>query len=83
LPAGLPALTLSQKLLDRHHRSGASNLPEATEQMRARVHDEQGLGAELLALSARAEELGLDAESVLRDALTKKYAGMKNETTSP
>ncbi|MGP5689302.1 MazG nucleotide pyrophosphohydrolase domain-containing protein [Glutamicibacter ardleyensis] len=83
LPAGLPALTLSQKLLDRHHRSGATDLPEATEQMRARVHDEQGLGAELLALSARAEELGLDAESVLRDALTKKYAGMKNETTSP
>lgn len=83
LPTGLPALTLSQKLLDRHHRAGATNLPEATEQIRARVHDEQGLGAELLALSARAEELGLDAESVLRDALTKKYAGMKNETTSP
>jgi XTP/dITP diphosphohydrolase len=51
--------------------------------MRARIHDEQGLGAELLALSARAEELGLDAESVLRDALAEKYAGMKNETTSP
>ena len=83
LPAGLPALALSQKLLDRHQRSGAANLPEATAQMRARIHDEQGLGAELLALSARAEELGLDAESALRDALAEKYAGMKNETTSP
>lgn len=83
LPAGLPSLTLSQKLLDRHRRAGAIDLPEPTEQMRARVHDERGLGTELLALSARAEELGLDAESVLRDALTKKYAVTKRETTSP
>lgn len=83
LPAGLPALTLAQKLLDRHQREGAQDLPVATAQMRAQIHDEQGLSAELLALSARAEELGLDAESVLRDALTKKYAQTKSATSSP
>ncbi|PRA09996.1 nucleotide pyrophosphohydrolase [Arthrobacter sp. MYb211] len=83
LPAGLPSLALAQKLLDRHRRAGAAKLPEPTSEIRGRVHDAQSLSSELLALSARAEELGLDAETVLRDALAKNYAGTKRETTSP
>ncbi|WP_434922750.1 MazG nucleotide pyrophosphohydrolase domain-containing protein [Glutamicibacter sp. PAEs-4] len=84
LPAGLPSLALAQKLLDRHARAGslqpAGGL--ATEQVRQRITDEQSLANELMALSARAEELGLDAESVLRSALSQQYGAELDDITS-
>ncbi|MEF9872271.1 MAG: MazG nucleotide pyrophosphohydrolase domain-containing protein [Glutamicibacter sp.] len=85
LPAGLPSLALAQKLLDRHARAGSAQ-PAAglvTEQVRERIVDEFSLAKELMALSARAEELGLDAESVLRAALGQQYGAETGATTSP
>lgn len=85
LPAGLPSLSLAQKLLDRHARAGQDTAPisQLAESARERVEDEQSLATELLALSARAEELGLDAESVLRTAVSQRYSTETDATTSP
>jgi len=47
------------------------------------VNDEQQLAAALMGLTARASELGLDAEAVLRDALTARYAQPGDDTSSP
>lgn len=84
LPAGLPALALAQKLLDRHSRAESGQLEghRANAEIRARVSNEQQLGKELLLLTARAQELGLDAESVLREQLQKIYAPVMDETSS-
>jgi len=41
------------------------------------------LAAALLEVSARAEELGLDAESVLRATLSKQYGSEFTATISP
>lgn len=84
LPAGLPALALAQKLLDRHARAGSEQAATGlvSQQVRERVTDERSLAAELMALSARAEELGLDAESVLRAALGQQYGAETDATTS-
>ncbi|WP_431711326.1 MazG nucleotide pyrophosphohydrolase domain-containing protein [Glutamicibacter uratoxydans] len=85
LPAGLPALSLSQKLLSRRRRSAESAeiiawmpTPELEQ-----ITDEASLARMLLAVTTRASELGLDAESVLRDALLTDPVGSLDETTSP
>ncbi len=85
LPAGLPALTLAQKLLDRHTRadSRAAGEHRISPAVRDRVVDADSLAAELMALTARAEELGLDAESVLRDRLQHSYGAKPDATSSP
>ncbi len=85
LPAGLPALTLAQKLLERHTRADSQAVQghRISPEVRERVVDEHSLGTELMALTARAEELGLDAESVLREQLQQRYGTMSNETSSP
>lgn len=85
LPAGLPALTLSQKLLSRQARAGRPVAPEhqGGGALAAAVNDEQQLAAALMGLTARASELGLDAEAVLRDALTARYAQPGDDTSSP
>ncbi|KLI89904.1 MazG nucleotide pyrophosphohydrolase domain-containing protein [Glutamicibacter soli] len=85
LPAGLPSLTLAQKLLDRHTRadSPAAGEHRISPEVRGRVVDERSLAAELMALTARAEQLGLDAESVLRDQLQRSYGVKADETSSP
>ncbi|MHC6175704.1 MazG nucleotide pyrophosphohydrolase domain-containing protein [Glutamicibacter sp. X7] len=75
LPAGLPALALAQKLRERRERS-ETLLPEAHHGAAlevSQVDDERGLGDALLALTARAQQLGLDAESVLRARLAEVY----------
>lgn len=84
LPAGLPSLTLAQKLLDRHSRadSPAATGHRSTAQLRERVQDEKQLAAELMALTARAQELGLDAESVLREQIQHSYGTAQDETSS-
>lgn len=85
LPAGLPALALAQKLLDRHTRAGSDKAGghQVSEATRTKITDEQSLAAALLEVSARAEELGLDAESVLRATLSKQYGSEFNATISP
>jgi len=85
LPAGLPSLTLAQKLLDRHTRAGSDKVDDqlVSHSVRERITDEDTLAAELLALTARAEELGLDAESVLRVTLSKRYGSEIDATISP
>lgn len=84
LPAGLPALALAQKLLDRHARAGSAQAATGlvSEQIRERISDEQSLAKDLMALSARAEELGLDAESVLRAQLSQQFGAETDATTS-
>lgn len=84
LPAGLPALSLSQKLLSRQRRAGskaAADLWDQRDEVQ-QVNDEASLARALLGLSARADELGLDAESVLRDALLDSAAAQHDETSS-
>ena len=85
LPAGLPSLTLAQKLLDRHTRAGSEKADghQVSDVTRTKITDEQSLAAALLELSARAEELGLDAESVLRATLSKQYGSEIDATISP
>ncbi|KSU66635.1 MazG nucleotide pyrophosphohydrolase domain-containing protein [Arthrobacter sp. NIO-1057] len=85
LPAGLPSLTLAQKLLDRHTRAGSDKAEghQVSEVTRQKITDEQSLAAALLEVSARAEELGLDAESVLRATLSKQYEAEFDATISP
>lgn len=85
LPAGLPSLTLAQKLLDRHTRAGSDKAEghQVSEVTRQKITDEQSLAAALLEVSARADELGLDAESVLRATLSKQYEAEFDATISP
>lgn len=85
LPAALPSLTLAQKLLDRHSRAGSDKVDEQIigQNIRDRITDEDSLANELLALTARAQELGLDAESVLRVTLAKRYGAETEATVSP
>lgn len=85
LPAGLPALSMSQKLLSRQRRGGhlSDSNPWRAGADLAQIGDEDSLAQALLALTGRADELGLDAESVLRDALLERYAPPHDETSSP
>ncbi|GAB3998504.1 MazG nucleotide pyrophosphohydrolase domain-containing protein [Nocardioides marmoraquaticus] len=64
LPATLPALLRADKLLDRRARAGLPTAPEP------RPGDAAAeVGAELLAVVARARGLGVDPEQALRDVL--------------
>lgn len=85
LPAGMPALSLSQKMLSRQRRAGVPMVSEQRSAVpwRAEVNDEASLARALMGLSARADELGLDAESVLRDALLRSALAGHDETSSP
>jgi len=66
VPIGLPALTRAAKLLRRAEREGLGDLaPRAKEGV---ALDEAALGDALLALVARAQSAGLDAEDALRAA---------------
>jgi MazG family protein len=74
VPVALPALTRAAKLLRRAEREGLGDLAPRTD---ARVKapfgadetlDERALGDALLALVARAQRAGLDAEEALRAA---------------
>ena len=58
VPQALPALALADKVLGRLARAGLEPEPVPP-----------GVGAELLALVARARELGVDPEQALRDAV--------------
>jgi len=84
LPAGLPALSLSQKLLSRQRRAGRliDEAHRAGAPWDQAVTDEASLARALMGISARADELGLDAEGVLRDALAARYATGRGETSS-
>lgn len=64
VPAALPALARSQKLLDRAERAG---LPAVTGPVDV-PSTEEGLGQLLFALAAAARHRGLDAERALRGA---------------
>ena len=63
IPAHLPALARAQKTLDRAARHGLDVPPLPTDTESERI------GAELLALVARAREAGVDAEQALRAAV--------------
>ncbi|QIK68337.1 MazG family protein [Nocardioides sp. HDW12B] len=58
VPLALPALSLADKVLGRLARAGQAPRPV-----------DPGIGAELLALVARAREAGVDPEQALRDAV--------------
>lgn len=64
VPAALPALARTQKLLDRAERAG---LPAVTEPVDI-PSTEEGLGELLFAIAAAARERGLDAERAVRAA---------------
>lgn len=64
LPATLPALLRADKLLDRRGRAGLATAPEPrADDVAAQV------GVDLLAVVARAHDLGVDPEQALRDVL--------------
>jgi uncharacterized protein YabN with tetrapyrrole methylase and pyrophosphatase domain len=72
VPLGLPALTRAAKLLRRAEREGLGDLALAPGEPRtpppASSFDERTLGDALLALVARAQAAGFDAEDALRAA---------------
>lgn len=84
LPEGLPALALAQKLRSRARRAGQplEHFGQAESARFGEVSDEASLASALLGLSARADELGLDAESVLRDALLRANSAHRGDTSS-
>lgn len=74
IPTALPALALAEKVLGRLAKAG-------TEPERA----EPGIGADLLALVARARAEGVDPEQALRDALRQAVPALPSRAsrTSP
>ena len=69
VPLALPALTRAAKLLRRAERAGLGDLAPATPANADDAQlDERALGDALLALVARAQHAGLDAEEALRAA---------------
>jgi len=71
VPAALPALARAQKIMSRASRSG----------LEVRAEAGVGIGQQLLALVARAQAEGVDAESELRDA-TRAYEAAAREAES-
>jgi MazG family protein len=70
LPGRLPALQRAQKLLTRAHRQGVViNQAPFVEPLNPQTGEE--LGEQLFQLVRRAEELGLDAESALRQTIRR------------
>lgn len=74
VPAALPALARAQKVLGRADRAG----------LQVRAEAGVGIGEQLLALVARAQAEGVDAETALREA-TRSYeaAARVAETARP
>jgi ATP diphosphatase len=72
VPLGLPALTRAAKLLRRAEREGLGDLAPSTSEGSAQ--GEAALGDALLALVARAQAAGLDAEEALRAANARLLA---------
>ncbi|MBF4768316.1 MazG family protein [Nocardioides agariphilus] len=68
LPAGLPALLVADKVLDRAERAGTPvAVPSAD--------DAADVGDRLLALVAEARSAGVDPEHALRDAVRRALSG--------
>ncbi|WP_183086333.1 MazG nucleotide pyrophosphohydrolase domain-containing protein [Mycetocola tolaasinivorans] len=71
----LPALARAQKVATRLARSGSTPVAADAAPLPEEIFaDERSLGAHLFALAARAQELGLDAESALRTHATERAA---------
>ena len=70
IPAGLPALARADKVLSRLERAGAG-------QVAAEATAGEDLGAQLLALVARARAAGVDAEAALRATLREVEAQVR------
>jgi uncharacterized protein YabN with tetrapyrrole methylase and pyrophosphatase domain len=73
VPLALPALTRAAKLLRRAERAGLAPVPDAALPPDVEL-DEASLGDALLALVARAQRAGLDAEGALRGANARLLA---------
>jgi XTP/dITP diphosphohydrolase len=73
IPAGLPALTLADKVLGRAARLGVVAAAPAS----GRPQVEEDLGERLLGLVAEARASGLDAEQALRDAVRRLTARVR------
>ena len=73
VPLGLPALTRAAKLLRRAEREGLGDLARESAGDTPAL-DEAALGDALLALVARAQSAGLDAEDALRAANARLLA---------
>jgi XTP/dITP diphosphohydrolase len=74
VPVALPALQRAQKVLSRAERAGLSYRAEAG----------VGVGASLLAIVARAEAEGVDAEGALREAVRSLELALREaEATRP
>lgn len=65
IPATLPSLLMAVKVLGRLERRGVDTLARAADQ----AADESDLGAQLLAVIARAQAAGADPEELLRSAV--------------
>ncbi len=93
VPAALPALALTQKLLDRAERAGLPARPAAVvpEPRGTRTgtepapdpHTEEELGEALFAMVAAARARGLDAERALRAANRRFQAAAAGGTAPP
>ncbi|MFM6975133.1 MAG: MazG family protein [Agromyces sp.] len=77
VPAGMPALALSHKLLDKASKVSVGREPSARE-----LDSEDELGAELLALVALARTRGWDAERALRAELRSLEAEVRRTESS-
>lgn len=73
LPPGLPALALAQKIIQKEKKVEKIELKE-------RVHStEQEIAQELFEIVRKAEFLGIDAESVFRQFMLKKFNQVKKD----
>ncbi len=79
LPTHLPALQRGQKMLSRAEKAGVS-VPLVSPQRLGEIATADELGALLLALCAKAQHLGCDAEQVLRRAVRQALAEAGDST---
>ncbi|WP_258060480.1 MULTISPECIES: MazG nucleotide pyrophosphohydrolase domain-containing protein [unclassified Arthrobacter] len=76
IPAGLPALLLAAKTLDRARRAGREVPPAAPDTAPDRIwRDSEELGDHLFDVVRQAQAQGLDAEAALRAAVRRFTAG--------
>lgn len=73
VPAGMPALALSQKLLDKASKVSVGRVPSDSE-----LASEEALGEQLMALVALARHNGWDAERALRDQIRSLEADVRS-----
>ncbi|WP_370517195.1 MazG family protein [Pseudactinotalea sp. HY160] len=79
IPASLPALARAQKILGRAERAG-HDLPDLVHPRSPgdpAADDEERIGAELLAVVARARTRGVDAEAALRSVLRRAERALR------